>query len=800
MNPDLPTDAHRVAPGVCPWPQDAPVAFLLDAADAHELKVLTDWVEDSRPAVPGRFEVRMLPIRTGDHSPGGADDPGRRDRLQALLESADPDTVLVPVRISWAPRIDAHQSGPRLRDLLVKDTTGPAPLSRWLRRRRGEDPILLAGRPATVSDLRTAHGRAAETRADVQAADDLVEDFTGFVLRRAEVALSVQEGRLRGRRYKVPRFVIRGMEASRSYRAALDALAEATGADAVDVRRAARKSLDEMVASPSRFFIDWVGALTRWITELGYRQVLVDPDNVERARAAVRDHPAALLWTHKSHMDGIVLLSVLYEHDFPTPHSMGGINMAFGPLGYAGRRSGIIYIRRTFTDDPVYKVALQQYLGYLMEKRFPFSWAFEGTRSRTGKLGRPRYGLLKYVVDAAHATRTRDLHLIPVSIAYDLVVETADYAREESGQAKERESMRWFMRYLNRLRAPKGNIYLRFGEPVVLSGEAPRADPELLGSIATRVAREANALVPVTLPSLMCFTLLGAAPRALTYPELDRALTGLLGWLRERRVPMAESLAEEDLTELASLAETMFSGGVIERVAGGTETVFALDAHQYPVASYYRNTIIHYFVHKAVAETALRRVAEIGAEQRLDAFWAEVQWLRELTRFEFFHPEAEEFAAQIARELSAYEPEWEALVGGSGGDVGVLLSRCTPLVAHAVLLPFLEGYWLVAKSLATWTPEATVSGPDLVGQALRFGQTALRQGRISSRASVGKAIFAGAVEYAGASGLLLAGPEVQRERERLAARLDATIRGVRQIAELAHADLFSLDDAIASPL
>src|SRR5699024_2302581 len=151
-----------------------------------------------------------------------------------------------------------------------------------------------------------------------------------------------------------------------------------------------------------------------------------------------------------------------------------------------------------------------------------------GTRSRNGKLGPPRYGMLKYVIDAAHATQTRNLHLIPVSISYDLIGETPDYAREDSGQPKQAENLGWLMEYLHRLRSPMGNVYLDFAEPVVLEGPAPQPSDELLQQAAFEVARRVNDRVPVTLPSLMCLALLGAAPRAMTYAELDKAILGLL--------------------------------------------------------------------------------------------------------------------------------------------------------------------------------------------------------------------------------------------------------------------------------
>ena len=40
--------------------------------------------------------------------------------------------------------------------------------------------------------------------------------------------------------------------------------------------------------------------------------------------------------------------------------------------------AGAIFIKRSFQDNELYKITLRHYIGYLMEKRFPMNWAFEG--------------------------------------------------------------------------------------------------------------------------------------------------------------------------------------------------------------------------------------------------------------------------------------------------------------------------------------------------------------------------------------------------------------------------------------
>lgn len=764
-----------------PWPTaERDVVFLADTHHRVERSIIHDWLKRNDPRGTGA-PVGVVHIGR-DHGQRSQRSQRLDTALGAVLDR-DGSTLLVPLRVAWLPERDPQSSAPRIRDLVIGDPRHPKKqIAKAIHRWRPDGYECIAGAPATLEELRRQHERGATFE---------VEDLADHVLRHAEIALDVRERTLQGRRYKVPRFVTEGIETSAAYTAALEEFSTTLSRPLDEVRQESRDHLRELVATPSTFFIDWMGTLTRWITSLGYARVVVDPEQLERARAAVSDHPTALLWTHKSHMDGIALLSVLYDHDFPAPHSLGGRNMAMGPLGQVGQRSGIIYIRRTFSDSPVYKMALQQYLGFLMSKRFPLSWAFEGTRSRNGKLGRPRYGLLKYVIDAAHATETEDLHLIPVSISYDLIGETTDYAREESGQAKQAESLGWFMGYLKRLRAPMGNIYLDFAEPVVLEGPAPRADRELLAQVAFEVARRANGMVPVTLPSLLCTTLLGVAPRALTYDELHQSMSELLAWLRARGIRLAESFDHPDDTQLELIAEHTFAGGVVQRLTDGAETLFGIPDDQYPAASYYRNTIIHYFVNKALCEVALELVADHDPDTREDAFWEELRWLRDATKFEFFHTPSADFAAEIDAEMAQYGDAWPAVLRAPADEVRAFLADLRPLVSPA-LLPFIEGYWLVARAVAEHAPEDTPSESTVVSRAMRLGHSSVKQQELSSQASIGKAVFAGAYSFLGSHDLVQGGaPALAEDREAMVARLQSVIASILRIREGARADLVS---------
>ena len=72
-------------------------------------------------------------------------------------------------------------------------------------------------------------------------------------------------------------------------------------------------------------------------------------------------------------------------------------------------------------------------LGYSIE------FFIEGTRSRTGKLLPPKYGLLGIIVDAASELPNRSPQIVPVSIGYARIVEeTSDryYGKEYQDVAR----------------------------------------------------------------------------------------------------------------------------------------------------------------------------------------------------------------------------------------------------------------------------------------------------------------------------------------------------------------------------
>ncbi len=183
-------------------------------------------------------------------------------------------------------------------------------------------------------------------------------------------------------------------------------------------------------------------------------------------RHALENHPAVLLFSHRSYLDGVIVPVAMQENRLPPVHTFAGINLSFGFMGPLMRHSGVIFLRRKL-DDPLYKYVLRQFVGYIVEKRFNLSWSIEGTRSRTGKMLPPKLGLLAYVADAYLDGRSDDILLQPVSISFDQLHETAEYAAYARGGEKTPEGLSWLYNFIKAQGERNyGKIYVRFPEAV----------------------------------------------------------------------------------------------------------------------------------------------------------------------------------------------------------------------------------------------------------------------------------------------------------------------------------------------
>ena len=554
-----------------------------------------------------------------------------------------------------------------------------------------------------------------------------------------------------------------------------------------------RRYVGEIAAKHSPFVIDLVTGAIRWLIKRAYTDLNYDEEELAALYELSQNHPLVFLPSHKSNFDHLVLQYVLYKEGLPPNHTAGGINMNFFPVGPFIRRSGVFFIRREFRDNESYKFVLRRYVDYLLEKRFPMEWYIEGGRSRSGKLRPPRYGMLAYVVDSFLRGSSEDVVLIPVSIAYDQIQDVGSYAAEQSGEAKESESLKWLVSTVRGVRNRYGGIHVRFGAPLsvkaflALQDDMPD-DPDdtrnpAIPKLAFEVAVRLNEVTPVTPTSLVALALLSADSRSLTVAETARLLEPYLDFVARRDLPMSEKLHLDQTDQIAATLDEMVAAGVVERFDGASGALYRIRDKQHLAAAYYRNTIIHFFVNRSITEMALVHIVEDGYEGKLRrAILNEALRIRDMLKFEFFFSNTDDFEQEIRDELADHDPELRQHL--KDGDAAAILARFQPFISDAILRPFFEAYRVIGDIIEQHAYESGLDKDGIRPEALDLGRQYLLQGLVDKKASVSKVLFESALSLADNRGLFNDGPTSIADREAFAAELRDAVEHLKALTRL----------------
>lgn len=742
-------------------PVEGHVVYILDVATDLEQRLLTKWIGSH---VGDDFDT----LRIASSRRGHGGDP---DRLANLVSGSE-DWFLIPARVVWfAPKSKSRRRSVGWSEALKPgDPRDPRGLrAYWIR----------TFRPGRIKLIAATGAGAFQLAADYEDSGE-VDGAASYVTRRAWRVLDQAERKLRGNRYKIPRFVPAAILSRREFVETVATIADEEQRDQTEALNTAERYLHEIAATHSPYVIDLIAGAIHALYRQGYGEIKYRPDQVTRIAELGHTNPVVFLPSHRSNLDRLSLQFMLWENDLPPNHTAGGINLDFFPLGPLMRRTGVFFIRRSFRDNHLYKAVLKAYIDFLVEKRFPLEWYLEGGRSRSGKLRPPRLGMLNYVVDAQHRGKAEDIKLIPVSIAYDQIQDVPDYAREAQGRGKEKESLRWMLRAIRSLRQSYGDIHIRFGEPVSVSSVVGDIDttgePSLgLQKLSFEVMYRIGQVTPITPAAIVSIALLAARGNARTTEELAETCAELNQFISARHLPTTEALDLSDETLVQGILNWLGEHGNVSSHEAVGRTVYWLDDDQMIRVSYYRNVVVHFFVGRAIGEMALTSMIEDGSRDPAVASNRMLE-LRDLLKFEFFFPEKERFLDDTTRDIGIDVSDWKATLDSSGA-LGVIAQMDNPVAFWAVL-PILDGYQVVGDEL-----EAS-SGPFDEKKFLKACLARARMYRIENRLisgeSASQVLFQSALQLASNRDLLDDGPDVQIARSRFAVE----IREARQLAAL----------------
>jgi glycerol-3-phosphate O-acyltransferase len=297
-------------------------------------------------------------------------------------------------------------------------------------------------------------------------------------------------------------------------------------------------------------------------------------EGIRFVQEAARTGGIIYISNHKSHLDYLVELLALEDNGIRPPVTAAGINLFGGPLGLLQRHViGAIPIRRN-TKDPVYLVTLKAYVSELL-RHHDLMFYIEGGRSYSGELKPVKTGLLH----AAMQSGREDLLIVPMAVAYDLVLEDRILAHQGSNRAQRpfarevAEMVRYAVGYQSR-------AFVTFGAPLSMRGYDPDSRRDVM-ALAHHV-RDTIGLLYKVLPT----AIVAAAMRpSITRTDLVMRAEALIETLRAAGANMGVGSPQQAVD---AGAESLVARNVIVLDRGGRFRV-----RERTVLRYYARTVQH---------------------------------------------------------------------------------------------------------------------------------------------------------------------------------------------------------------
>jgi glycerol-3-phosphate O-acyltransferase len=299
-------------------------------------------------------------------------------------------------------------------------------------------------------------------------------------------------------------------------------------------------------------------------------------ENLHHVTNAVGRHRIVYSSNHKSHCDYLVEPLVLDDNGIRPPLIVAGINLFGGPLGLIHKHvTGAIPIRRA-TKDAAYLIIFKAYVAEVLKKHDLFFYP-EGGRSYSGELKPSKTGLF----NAALGAERPNLVIIPVAVAYDLVLEDHILAHQ-SVKKRQRPFGREVAEMVRYAVGYRSRAFVTFGAPITAGERDVHSRSDVL-ELARLVRARTGALYKV-LPTAV----FAAAMRpSITRRDLESRIDRLIEELSARHANLGVTSGRQAIEEAAEPLETR---GIVVAERG------RFRVRERTVLKYYARTIEHLLV------------------------------------------------------------------------------------------------------------------------------------------------------------------------------------------------------------
>jgi len=425
-------------------------------------------------------------------------------------------------------------------------------------------------------------------------------------------------------------------------------------------------------------------------------------------------HSIVYVPCHRSHIDYLLLSYVIHQQGLAIPYIAAGKNLNLPIIGSILRGAGAFFIRRSFKGNRLYATLLFEYMAKLIGKGIPIEYFIEGGRSRTGRLLKPKPGMLAMTVRGFLKYRGKPLVFIPVHIGYEKMIEGKAYVAELLGSKKKKESLSSALKSMVNIRGEYGQVTTNFGEPVFLSrlldeNHAPWADDvfhdddrppwltRTVSQLADAIMIEINRAASVNATNLVSVVVVASPGGYVDAQEMADQITlyaGLIGHMRyANRLVVTPLSGQEQIDRVESL-------GLVKRRRHPFGDIIYAEKRSIAALNYYRNNILHLLALPSLLACAFVGKQSLSREKLYPVVRRAYPFLRSEL---FLHWEPSQLTSAVDRVLDFFESHGLVHRKASGDNYyrpGVGTMAYGRLIQLAqVLLPVLELYLMVSAIL-----------------------------------------------------------------------------------------------------
>ena len=376
------------------------------------------------------------------------------------------------------------------------------------------------------------------------------------------------------------------------------------------------------------------------------------PEGMDLLKLKEKNH-IILVPNHQSHADYIALTYSMYKKFGVPLRVAAGINLNVFPLGQIFGKGGAFFIRRSFTADQLYKLTFEAYIFYLLKTGQIVEFFFEGGRTRTGKLLKPKYGLFQMLLEAHSQIPDKPLMFVPVSLAHEHIPEEKAHARELGGGKKVPENGTQLLKLFKLFNKRLGTIHIHFGEPIIKTGYKGNLK-EATQNLAFENFKAVGRGMPITPSSLLALVMLDEPSGALTWKQIEESSIDVIDYCRALKIPMTPSLSCENFRDSIRSALDMFIGNkkieVINREKLN-QVYYAIQSERRVEVLYHKNMILHHFLVPAIINATWFNVwnGSIKDGMQLSRF---LMLKRKELKYEFYLPNIKEMIQDALNVIS----------------------------------------------------------------------------------------------------------------------------------------------------